>query len=293
MSSVRDLKLAQKEQLDTRADKTIGFPGTIISIDGSVHPQNRQNYCWVIEQGKRANIMQVLNIRTAAVDGLEVWIRESPLPGGELEIWGLFTDHLDLNNSNASNFNLPLHSDNHIWRVEETPPVDPVAIFLPALFMLKCTTDGTMTIIVMEHKYNYRGVSYYFEGQSIDLTSYVPITADRNVVLLVTLNIISGLIDIISGNETLTIAPNDFPSIPDLTIPSAYIRLTTGDTTLTSLNVTDIRDFLTTSQTYMPPADTVGDILLSHDGINYSNGVPISDSYGELILTNDGIIITS
>ncbi len=294
MTVLRDIKLAQEEQLNTRAPNTIGFPAIIVKVEDSVHPPNRPNYVWVLEQGKKANVLQVLNIKVAAVEGLSCWIRESPLPGGELEVWGLFLDHLDLNMGGAGSFSLPLHSQNHEFRDETEPPIDPVGIYLPALRLLKTVSNLTMTVNVLEHTYTYENNVYNFAGEALDLTSYVPTTAGRKIALLIALDIVSNLIVITSGVETLTIIPTDFPEMQQKTIPSAYVILTAGQTYINSQDgdVLDCRNFLGLTTNQLPSPEQAGDILISHNGIEWTRGEPVVDSYGEIV-TSNGVIVTT
>lgn len=292
--TIRDIKLAQKARLDTRAEKSVGFPATIVEVDGDVHPPNRPNYVWVLEQNKKSNVLMVLNIKVASVEGIEVWVRESPLPGGELEVWGLFLDHLDLNEGGGGSFSLPLHAPNHIFRDELSPPIDPVMVYQPALGLLKTTTDATLSVTVAEHRYIYENNLYIYGGTIIDLSSYVPVTVNNKVGLLLALDVISNLIVVTSGVETLSFAPTAFPTIQSQTIPSSFITLITGQTQIDSKlgDVIDARSFMGLTSSHVPPPERNGDILISHNGSEWERGLPVTDIFGEIVVDSNGIIIT-
>jgi len=295
LTDLRDIRLAQEEQLNTRAPKTKVFPAMIVKVEDSIHPPNRPDYVWVLEQGRKSNVLMVLNLKVAAVERLEVWVIESPLPGGELEIWGLFTDHIDLNNSGGGSLALPLHAQNHIFRDEANPPVDPVMVYEPAIGLLKTITNLSMIVNVLEHRYIYENHLYIFAGETVDLSAYVPSTANRNVVLLIGLDVISNLITVTSGNETLAIMSLDYPDIPEKTIPSSFVVLTSGQTYINSQegHVIDCRDFLgLTPATLIPPPENEGDILISHNGTEWVRGLPVIDSLGEIVTSNGKIVTT-
>ena len=292
--TIRDVQIERQRELNTREIKNRVFPATIVEVNGSVFPDTRPNFVWLKEYGDNATILAVYNDRVNPIAGLPVWVIESPVPSRRLEVWGVFTEQLsDSYGRLSSTFNIPLHGISHEQPTESTIGTDPVDIYQPAMQMLKTEGNGTLTVGTKPYIYHHDGVHYVFGGYNTDLTTYVPGTPNYVRKVLLYLDVVGNTLDVESGTAVLNTSPVPYPDIPVGGVPSAYITLANGQTTITTAtDIEDARDLLRGWRTEQPyDATMVGDILISIDGITFERGKPVVDEWGEIVVDSTGTIV--
>ena len=296
-NNIRDIRQQRQGELDTREKLIRLFPAKIVSVNGSVKVGTRPNYVYVVEEAEETNILAVWNNTVKPVVDLPVMVAERPNSYHRLEIIGININSLqDSEQENAGGFNLPEHAYTHEYLSESNIGIDPVSIYQPAIMMLKTIAqNGDLTVNVQSCVYEVNGLRKLFAGEVVDLSSYVPVTADRVKKILLYLDGVSNLIGVVEGTEV----PNNglftppTPLIPRKCIASSLITLETGQTTILTVDhVTDARAFLhgfNISEAYL--AERRGEILISFDGATFEAGLPLTDTNGDII-TSNGIIVT-
>lgn len=291
---IRDIQKAQQESLDKREHRTFPFVAKIVEVNGSTSPPNRPNLVWVMEYAQPDHAFPVFNDRVVPVNGLPVLVVEDPQHKKQLKIEGIYTGAiLEGEEISAGAFNLPLHAPNHQMPSESSLGIDPVKIYQPALTILKTEGQSTLIVVVGSYIYNNGGTRFELPKQNLDLTTHVPgIGLIRYV--LVYLDLDSNALAILDGVAVLNngIIPIPLPSIPSNAIPSAYVKLANGQTSITTAtHIVDTRDFLGANSVANPyTAEQVGQVLYSTNGITFSSELPLTSSEGWLV-NGEGILL--
>lgn len=246
---IEDIRKKQAKALDTREPRHALIPAEIIEVNGSTTPNGRPNYLWVREFSRMESARVVRNETSVTVAGTPVVIEVDPKKPDEGRVVGLYDAAMTPNEDiNIINYNIGPHRTNHQYPTEATKGTDAVLVYQPAIQPLKVTGDGaTLTVTVQSHVYVENGVRYAFSGGVLDLTSYVPVTANRVKRVLVYLNKNTNMVTVQDGTEVVDngIIPIPYPTAPRHSKPAGYVRLETGQTGVTTAtHVEDARDFL-------------------------------------------------
>lgn len=289
MIQVRDNILAINEKIATREVRHEPFKAVIVSVHGSTIPQNLPDWVWVAESNQPESRHIVYNDKVAPIEGLPVWVQESPNPPHQLEIIKTYGSAANPG-STISIFNLPNHAANHQIPTEISAGHDPVLTYLPAIQSLKTTGSGlNLTVYTQPYIYHSGGVRYTFSGLFSDMTPYLP-SAGMIRRVLVYLDLATGTLGYVAGTEVADTDPAPWPNIPTGTRPSAYITLTASQTTIsTAEHIADTRDIWGDGGDTITP-DHIGQIMYSVDGLEFTPELPMVNADG-IMLTVDGYIM--
>lgn len=294
----RPLIRSIQEIVEERQPRRLRVPGVIVSINGSTSPPNRPNYTFVrLDLFGESTVYPAFNNTSLNVEGLWVEVEISVEDEIYVRVIGVhISTILPSESTDTSRFTVPKHGPNHQYPTEITIGPDPVLIFQPALQMLKTTGDGvSLTVSVQPLVYGEAGTYRSFPGQTLDLTSYVPSTATRVRQVLIYLNKTTNAATALAGAEAInnSVAPVEYPAVPAGGLGSAYVKLVTGQTAVTTAtDILDIRRFMTESDSAVRnQANQVGDILISLNGQTFEPGLPVVDAYGDIMTNADGTIM--
>lgn len=285
MSSLRDIQLKRDQTLSGKEDARSIFVAKLVSVNGSVSPNNRPNYVYFQEYGSDDTPLGVAwNVSVKPLDQLPVLIGSNPNNNFRLEVISIYIGDLTPDLSiDVGSYSTPPHHTSHEFQTETEYGSDVVRVFPPAIQVLKTSYSG-LTVTVQPYIYSYLQVRYAFAGGTFNLT---PSAASKHRYTLIYLDVGSNTIQALDGTEISTgsaVSP-PLPSMPDRAIASAYLLV--DDTEITE-NL-DARDFLNKSK--MPIPDEDGDILIGVGGV-YQSGKPLVDRLGEILTDSNGVIIT-
>jgi len=165
-------------------------------------------------------------------------------PPYEREVLKLNPDIVNLSGFTSADPFLVNHATSHQWP-DGAKGNDAVLVYQPALQMLKTTTSSGLNVYISPVIYVNDNVRNYYAGETTDLSSYLPSSGYKKYILI-SLDPNSGAI-VISTGTTVTDVPSITPPMPDTNanyIPSAYVLLIGGATSITSTDILDSRFFL-------------------------------------------------
>lgn len=296
MTNVRDvrrLKAQQEQRFEPSQGRTWGV---IVSVDGSTTPPNNPNMVWVDVLNKSNGRLKVMNDSTLYVEGTPVWLKpvdnKNPLL---LKIDGTYNESVNpVTTQELTNYNAPEHGENHQYVTESNVGVDAVKVYQPAIQPLKTTGNGTdLTVTTQALIYLVDGVRRVFVGAETDLTSYVPSVAGQRRWVLLYLDKRTAVLEVLAGMVTSGAIPLPYPTAPVNSIPSAYVKLTNGQTAVTTVtHIEDARGFLNGNGASSPfTATQDGQIIIAIDG-SFQVRTPLVNSYGVIMTNNAGEIMT-
>jgi len=298
MADARDIILQQRTRLETREPVHVKIPCIIVTRDSLLAPPNRPNYSFVKELYRPESQRVVLNETTLKTEGTLVEVEIDPNKNSGGRVIGIYSGTLTPTESEIlSRGNVGEHAPNHQYPTEAAPGPDSVLVYQPAVQPLKTTGDGSTLVVDLQPLiYTVEGVRKVFVGITVDLTSYVPSTSGRAVRVLVYLDITTNLAAVLSGTEVIdsVAIPVPYPQIPQDAIPSAYVKLTNGQTAVTTAtHVDDARAMFSSNGSYGFPLTPTeeGQIIIVQDG-DFALGVPMVDIYGDIMTNADGTILT-
>lgn len=238
----REFELRKRRDSYKFEERQVPQPAKIFSLNGSVFVPGLPNFVWVHQFGLDESPMAVRRGDTAVAEGLWVWIAPSPKVPYQWEILDVYRGDMAWGNYTYLNrTGVVEHAPNHEWPQEGNPGNDPYHLYMPAIYPLKSTGDGS-SLIVTVNGFIW-GDGNRFAGGTIDLTSYVP--SSNSIPVLVyfdtkseTLEAISGTYT--SGGDIYTAATYEFPTVPETAIASSFVILSSGQTTITTAD--DIYD---------------------------------------------------
>jgi len=269
----------------------------IVSVDGSAVVLATPNYTWVSENGRPGSRVPAFNKTVPPVVGTPVLIARSPKQNRpfEWEIIGVNAQSVQEGEATlVSQYETGAHATTHQYPSEADRGTDYLTVFQPALAQLKTIPTTGMFVKVLPYTYSLGGVAAVFEGQTVDMTPYVPAAGMVHLVLL-SLDPLTNTISVSSGAEVLD---NGIIPIPHPPTPSQDSRLSSyivvRDTTVTIdriLDVEDARDFLSRGDGVVNySATAVGQVLYSADGATFGAETPVTGPSGWLV-NNNGILI--
>lgn len=302
--TVRDIQIAQAESQAKQEPVRVFTPAVLVYVnspDLDAKVNGKAGYVWASEFNQPQSNFQILNKATPPTVGLQVKIGYPEKPPFERQVIGIW-DELPLvpgyDEDDAGALNSHPHRQSHQYPSETNPGTDPVLIYQPALQMLKTTGDGaTLTVTVQAlPSYRYHDTHKSFPGATLDLTSYVPGTANTVLYVLVYLDAKASVLKALAGTAVTDngIIPIPKPILPGNGIASAYVKLSNGQSSITTAtHVVDAREFLEPKQdgTDIGGATEVGQILYSQDGATFTPSIPLVNDFGEIMTNNDGKIL--
>ena len=289
---IQDIKHALQSRLETREPVHNPVPATVVEVDGSIRHPYKPNFVWVKLYSQPEGITSAHNNYMTLQAGLHVWVEESPKPPYSWRIVGVYFGGINEGSGVVTHvYNTAAHGQNHQIPSENTAGLDPVLIYQPAMQTLKTTATGGVTIAVEPHTYNYLGIRRIFTGDTIDLSPYLPGVGYKKRVLIC-LILGTNLIEIIEGDQVLDngLIPVPYPEAAGSVIPSAYVTLIGGMSTLTTTDhIEDSRDFLGVSGGAIG-ATSIGQVMYSVDGITMTPQQPIIED-GTWLTDDDTLMV--
>ena len=295
MPTIADIR-RQKAKADQKFEPNHNTPwGVIVAVDGSTSPPNRPNMTWVDMYNRSNGRLAVINETTIKTAGTPVQLAPAPKPP-YLTVVGTYNESLNPTDSttNLGQFNTSPHAANHQYPSEAEIGGDPVKTYQPAIQMLKTTGDGlTLVCSVQPLIYLIDGTRKVFPGATVDLTSYVPVTSGQSKRVLIYLDKETNNLAVESGTAVSGAIPIPYPVAPVNAIPSCYVKLTNGQTAVTTAtHIEDARGFLTGNGAQTPyKATQDGQIIIAEDG-DFIVALPLVDLYGDILTDANGEIIT-
>jgi hypothetical protein len=296
MTSIADIK-RQKAQNDAQFEPNHETPwGVIVEVDGSTSPPNRPNMTWVDMYNRGLSRLAAINETTDKTAGTPVQLGPAPKPP-YLKVVSTFDDSLNPTDSttNLGQFNTSPHGPNHQWPTEATRGSDAAKIYQPAIQMLKLTGNGTnLTVSVQPLIYWVNGTRKTFPGANLDLASYVPGTAGQTKRTLVYLDKDTNNLAVVEGTAVSGAIPIPFPDAPANAIPSDFVRLTNGQTAVTTTtHVDEGRGLMGGGNGDTSPFEATADgqIIISENGA-FVVAKPLVDIYGDILTDTSGTIVT-
>lgn len=291
MTTIREVKVAFKKATDVKEEKREFIKAVIVSYQGNVTVPGREDYCYVKELNlDEAGPFPVLNITTTHTEGLRVLLGwKAKPPFGERQVVGI--DNADGAQSGGGVFESPAHGWKHQYVSENNIGIDPVLIYQAAIQILKTTFISGLDVQVGKLVYINNRNTVLFPGQAVDLTTYVPSTASRNVSVLLSLNRLTNTITVTQGIETPVGITPPRPKIPVGHIPSAYITLTTSQSVIDfTTDYLDAREFLKIYGDTNLTATQIGQVLYSVDGTTFTAELPLTNDNGWMV-NDDGLLL--
>ncbi len=295
MPTLSDIK-RQKARYEEQFEPNHNTPwGVIVEVDSSTSPPNRPNMTWVDMYNRSNGRLAVINDTTIKTAGTPVQLGPAPKPP-YLAVIGTYNDSLHPTDSttNLGQFNTSPHAANHQYPTESNKGADAVLVYQPALQSLKITSSSGLVCRVEPLIYLIDGTRKVFPGATINLTSYVPSTSGQSRHVLVYLNKETNNLAVESGTAVSGAIPIPYPVAPINAIPSGYVKLTNGQTTISNItHIEDARGFLTGNGSISPyKATQDGQIIIAEDG-EFKVRLPLTDQYGLILTNSNGQIITT
>ena len=295
MPTLADIK-RQKASYEEQFEPNHNTPwGVIVQVDGSTSPPNRPNMTWVDMYNRSNGRLAVLNDTTIKTAGTPVQLGPAPKPPF-LAVVGTYNDSLHPTDSTTKlgQFNAPPHAQNHQYTDETNKGADAVLVYQPALQQLKLTSSTGLVCRVEPLIYLIDGTRKVFPGATVDLTSYVPSSSGQTRRVLVYLDKDTNNLAIVEGTAVSGAIPIPYPTAPTNAIPSGYVKLTNGQTSIvTATHIEDARGFLTGNGSQSPyKATQDGQIIIAESG-EFQVRLPLVDQYGLILTSANGQIITT
>jgi len=292
----RDIKILQASKRRTLEPVHTPVPAAVFEVNGSKDVAGKDGYVWVHEFGLNQSPAQALAGSLSVQAGDWVWVLKDPKEPAHWKIVGYFTGNLDPGvYSQVIRHLVGEHAENHQYPSETDPGNDPVLVYQPALQMLKTIGDGTtLTASVQNLIYHVNKVRRFFSGSTVDLTANVPAAGFTRKVL-VYLDITTNTIKTVNGGLVATggAIPAPYPELPANAKPSAYVELSSGQTSITTAtDIEDSRDLLNIESQRPPIAMPTAEsqILMSNASLAWIAVFPVVGEDGNIV-TSEGKII--
>lgn len=254
MTVIRDIQVIKKEQAQRVEPVRVFEPAVLVYVD-STDPENtamvegRPEYVWYQAFNQPQAVGTILNRAVPAIAGITVKIGYPEKPPFERQVLGLY-NYDQIQNAvppGGGSLNSSPHAQSHQYPSEATPGTDPVKIYQPALYLFKTETYTGLNVRVNPlNAYHYNGSLRSYMGGYVDLTSYVPSTANTHRYILLYLDPAYMTLYLVQGTDAPTTTSAPLPDIPDGGIASSYVLLANGQTEISQVNdIVDARAFLT------------------------------------------------
>jgi hypothetical protein len=215
-------------------------------LDGSTQHPTQPSKSWVSILNQPESLIPVYNSTSVNKAGTPVWVGPQLRPPHSLEIKGIYHGGASQGiDTQAEMLGIPDHGQIHQFPSEDNAGASVVLIYQPAIQPLKTTGNGSdLTITTQGFIYiNAGGKRKEASGKQTDLTTSVPGSGlVRNVLVYFDSNLEQ--FDTIEGATVGSggASPVPEPAVPAGGIPSAYVQLTAGQTSVvTASHVIDAR----------------------------------------------------
>ena len=237
-----ELEKARKERDASFEPAVERLQATLVAVDytNSAKVSGRTGYYWYRRYGADGNAAQVLNRKVPDIPGIPVIIERRP-PALQWEVidWDAsLLSQLD----DYSGLGTTAHAREH-----EPGGNDQLFVYLRMITPLRTSPASSgVAVNVAPLVYAHNSTARTFAGYNgYSLSGSVP-GAGLQRYTLVYLNIITNALGTVDGDTTVNsaaITPT-LPTIPEGSIPSAYVLLQYGDTSLAESDIVDARMIL-------------------------------------------------
>lgn len=257
-------RVLRRRRMEEQRQSFEPWHGDVVAVlddrTGSTRHATQPSKSWVSIWNQPESLIPVYNTTSVNKAGTPVWIGPQLRPPHALEIKGVYLGGVSQEiDTQAEMLGVSDHGQIHQYPSEADPGDSVVLIYQPALQPLKTTGNGSTLVVATQALiyYNEGGNRVGFGGKNTDLTASVPAAGlVRNVLIFLDTNL--GQLDTLDG-ATVTIGGSvPEPAVPTGGIPSAYVELTAGQTSIvTATHIDDGRSWLhlrpSASATYNAP----------------------------------------
>lgn len=151
---------------------------------------------------------------------------------------------------------LPDHARAHEWP-NGLPGPDVVNVYPRSFTLLRTTVLEGVIVRVATFYYLKNQEFKVFNGDTLNLTDYIPTTVNKTRLVLVGFDLTTETLGVVAGDESFNSAltPPPVPTgIPTTFIPSALVRLVTNTTEIFESDISDARTFFTLGSSGSTPA---------------------------------------
>lgn len=242
-----DLERALTNFIAVAKKRVLGYDGTILTgklgftDSGPVPVPGRRGYSWVRILEWNSAPIPVLNLTLSDTPGLPVLVgrsQQSPFEPSVLDVnYGAY-GRADLWPSDDANMPPDYRRQSMVQKRQIAP-------------LHGHATSTPLEVGVYPDYFQYNGEQVYFPGDEISISSYVPATGSRYVVVYLVPDADSGTLAVVGGDIVPVLgagglpSPADtdtlLPSVPTGSIPVLGVRLVAGQTTITEADFYDVR----------------------------------------------------
>ncbi len=261
MASKRQIRSAMDQRFNRKAEKTKYLSAIIGHPDGTVSVEDNPGYLWARLGGDGGQIIQVYARGILPAYNLPIVVYRLPhrprdygIVDLDVDGWGSTGSGEDIVGYTGNGY-LTKHGEQH-WFVGGDPTLTHLRAWTPLrLYIYNGLIVGTQKGILMRY-----GVDVEIDTQIFDLTSHVPGSGARYVLMAFDA---AGVLQAINGatvSDLTTLVLSDIPVTPDGHFRLAAVRLYAGQTALVeNATTTDIIDLR------WPQENVAGVTLLATD----------------------------
>lgn len=249
--TIRDIQIIQEDKAAQQEPRRNFTLAVIREVEGSVFYPYQPMHVWVSEWAQPQSYFGILNLRVPPMNGLQVMIgypEKPPYTRQILDVWGGLINLPGYDpGDGGGTFSLPMHHVTHEQPSDTVFGSDVVRVYQPAIQPLKSFADGSTLIINVQSLRYWSAASNFriFPGIGLDMTANLPAVAGTHHYVLIYIDRSSNTIARLEGTAVPLADTPPFPQLPDSAIPSAFILLAEGQTTIDqSTDVVDARAFL-------------------------------------------------
>lgn len=243
-----------------------------LGVDSKLTPavNGRAGYVWLKEWGTNGIAFQVFTPNVISIVGLPVLVGVPADSNSTRRIvlgidWSLYPDLTDFDGTNY----LAKHAQSHEWP-DEDPQYDAISVYPQSFVPLRTQFYSAFIVFVNPAKYQRGAGISTFEGEYVDLSSYVPDPGYRARALLSldpSTNIITVTISVLVVNTEDPV----YIDTPAGLIPSGFVLLDGDELALTERDIANARAFIhTPSVTFNQVSLLLADLdkMLSYHIVN-------------------------
>lgn len=214
------------------------------NLNDEVTVPNREDYSYVRENLYSSTVYQVFNKRVSGVAGLPVLVGELSWQPGLIQVIAVDWEAYARTEWGGGYSAIKEHAVSHMYPTESDIGIDPVLIYQPAIQTFKAIPNTGLTITISSGQYYHDNVLTFFEGDYLDLTSFVPTETNSKREVLVYLDTLDNTIkteaEVAIPDYDDEVCPR--PKLPINAIPICYVKLNTGLTEITFTEIIDARN---------------------------------------------------
>lgn len=246
MTILRDVIQARQER-EKQFERNLKIVNCVtIGVDDDKTPEvtGRSGYVWVRELNLSAGVFQVFNPGSQLRINMPVLVAYEPKPPYRRCIIQIHWDTVLDSGDYVGDPYLPNHHNSHEW-LDNNPGPDAVNVYQRALVPLRTYPKSGLTVTVAPAIYMYDGTVYRYNGEDVDITSYIPAVGYLvRILLYLDLTLPTPAIQVLEGATVTDVTTPEYISPPSKSIASSWVYLTATTTDIIESLITDARAFL-------------------------------------------------